>query len=250
MGTEIARMHRVSFWMCAVLLCSASGCARPSMSNDPFTNPDLAPLADAVRRGDAPEIRRLSQQVAPDTPGSDGSTLLMEAIRRDRVASAEALLDAGADPNRVDARGETAVHAAAFTGNADLLRAVLAHGGDVDARNPHTGETPLVKALLSPNKQQYEVLLDAGADPGAADLNGETPLHVAASTNDGGAILGLLQKGASPLAEDSRGMTFQPRYFAHRRESLNQRGLDNRRRVVAWLKAHGVPLDAKVRDDD
>ena len=214
------------------------------MSNDSFANPAIAPLAEAVRRGDAQEIRRQLERIDPDTPGSDGSTLLHEAIRSRRLASVEALLEGGADPNRGNAGGDTAVHAAAFSGDPALLRAVLAHGGDANARNPHTGATPLVQALLSPEAGQYQVLLEAGADPNLADLNHDTPLHVAARTNAGGAILALLDKGALPLAENGGGATFQSYYFGYRRELLNDRALHERQQVVDWLKAHGIPLDA------
>src|SRR5690606_4687712 len=146
----IPRMRRPSAIASALFLCLAAGCARPSMSNEAFSSPELGPLADAVDRGDAAEIRRQLERIDADAPGSDGSTLLMAAIRQGRAASVEALLAGGADPNRVDARGETPVHAAAFSGKPELLRLVLAHGGAAGARNPNTGATPLVQALLSP----------------------------------------------------------------------------------------------------
>lgn len=220
------------------------------MSTDPFSNPDLSALAAAVQRDDAPEIRRQLERIDPDTPGSDGSTLLMAAIKHGRTASAEALLEAGADPNRIDARGDTPVHAAAFSGKAGLLQAVLAHGGDANARNAHTGATPLVQALLSPDAHQYAVLLEAGADPNLTDNNGDTPLHVAARTNNGGAILALLGKGASPLAKNAGGATFQSYYFGYNRAILNDRALGERKAVVEWLKANGVPLEANVDAGD
>lgn len=248
-GSEMVRM-RLPAIVSAILLCCTTACARPSMSNDAFSNPDLSALAAAVQRDDAPEIRRQLERIDADTPGSDGSTLLMAAIRQGRTASVEALLEGGADPNRVDARGDTPVHAAAFSGKAALLRAVLAHGGDPNARNPYTGVTPLVQALLSPDARQYEVLLDAGADPGIADNNGDLPLHVAARTNNGGAILALLRKGASPLAKNSGGATFQSYYFGYNRAILNDRALGERKAVVEWLKANGVPLEASVDAQD
>ncbi len=220
------------------------------MSNDAFSSPDLSALADAVQRDDAAEVRRQLERIDADTPGNDGSTLLMAAIKQGRKASAEALLEGGADPNRADPSGETPVHAAAFSGNADLLRTVLAHGGDADARNPHTGATPLMQALLSPDAKQYAVLLEAGADPNLADHNGDTPLHVAARTNHGGAILALLQAGASPLAKNGGGASFQSYYFGYNRAILNDRALAERKAVVAWLKANGVPLEANVPADD
>ncbi len=246
----MARMRPFHAIAGALALICAPGCAQPSMSTDAFTSPEVASLADAVRRGDDAEIRRQLERVDANTPGSDGSSLLIEAIRQGQVASVQALLAGGADPNRANARGDTAVHAAAFSGNAGLLRAVLAGGGDPNVRNPHTGATPLVSALLSPEARQFEVLLDAGADADVADLNGDTPLHVAARTNAGAAILRLLAAGASPLAENSGGKSFQPYYFGYRRELLNDRALDERRQVVAWLKANGVPLEAPVQDTD
>jgi len=220
------------------------------MSNDAFSSPDLSPLADAVERGDAAEIRRQLERVDADAPGSDGSTLLMSAIRQGRTASVEALLAGGADPNRADPRGDTPVHAAAFSGKPELLRLVLEHGGDANARNQDTGVTPLTQALLSPDAGQYRVLLEAGADPAIPDRNGDTPLHVAARTNNGGAILALLAKGASPLAANSGGTTFQPYYFGYNRAILNDRALADRKAVADWLKANGVPLEAAVDEAD
>ncbi len=219
------------------------------MNNDAFSSPELSPLADAVRRGDAVEIRRQLESVPADSPGRDGDTLLMAAIRNGRLASVEALLEGGADPDRANARGETPVLAAAFSDDPDILRAVLQHGGAVDARNARTGATPLMQALLSPNAEQYEVLLDAGADPNLADLNDDAPLHVAARTNAGGAILKLLEKGAMPAAKNSGGATFQSYYFGYKREVLNEEALSERREIVAWLKRHNVPLEANVEAD-
>lgn len=219
------------------------------MSNEPFTSPALAPLADAVRRGDAAEIRRQLQSVPADTPGADGSTLLMAAIVKGNADSTRALLDGGADPNRAGPDGKTPVHLAAFADNPELLRIVLAHGGKADALDTRTGATPLESALLGGNPTQLQILLDAGADPDHADRNGDTPLHVAARTNAGAALLKLLERGAHAQAKNSRGASFQSYYFKFPRNALNDRALSERRAVVAWLKTHNVPLEASVQDD-
>lgn len=219
------------------------------MTNDAFNNPSVAPLADAVARGDAPEIRRLVANIHPDTPGSDGSTLLIAAINQGNLASVQALLDSGADANRPGRDGETPVAAAAFAKDSALLQTVLAHGGNPNLQNSVTGAPPLTRAILGPGLANVKLLLDAGADPNLVDFNHDAPLHTAARTNAGAIILTLFQAGASPLAKNSSGATFQEYYFNFPRNILNERSLTERREIVAWLKTHHIPLQSMVQSD-
>ncbi len=216
------------------------------MTNDSFSDPQLAPLASAVQRGDADEIRRQLAHVHPDSPGNDGATLLVEAIGNGQITSVQALLDAGADPNRPGRGGETPVQAAAFADDPALLETLLARGGNPDSRNAVTGAPPLSRAILGQRLAQVRMLLDAGADASLADHSGDAPLHVAARTNGGAAILLLLEHGADATARSGSGASFQSYYFSFPRNALNDRALSERRQVVAWLKAHGVPLEATV----
>lgn len=220
------------------------------MNNEQFSRPELAPLADAVAQGNAAEIKRQVAAIDPDTPGADGGTLLVEAIGKQNLASVQALLEAGADPNRPGGGGETPMHAAAFVDDPAFLRTVLEHGGDSNVRNPTTGATPLVRAILGQNPEQVKLLLDNGADPNLADRNQDAPLHVAARTNAGEVILRLLDAGASPLAKNSGGASFQAYYFSFSRNVLNERALAERRKIVFWLKSHGVPLESTVDASD
>lgn len=239
---------RVLYLGTALLLC-ASACARPPMTDDTFTTPSLAPLAAAVAAGDAAEIRRQLETQDANARGADGATLLVDAIVRGQVASVEALLESGADPDLPGKGGETPVHAAAFARDPRLLALVLQHGGNPNVPNPETGATPLVQAILGPDPTRVAALLDAGADPDIADRLGDVPLHTAARTNAGATILLLFERGASPLAVNRRGRSFQDYYFGFPRNVLNARALQERRDIVAWLKAHGVPLEAKVEAD-
>lgn len=241
----------------AVLIALAlfSGCQPParsastSMSNDnTVSDPQLDALAKAVAAGEGAEIARLAGQIHPDTPGPKGGTLLVEAIAEGRVQSVQPLLDAGADPNRPGAGGETPMHAAAFVDDPEPLRLLLAHGGDANVRNPRTGQVPLARAILGFSHAQVQMLLDAGADPNAADNNGKTLLHTAGGVNAGDVILQLLKAGASPLAKNSRDETFQAYYFQYPKERLNERGRAQRAEIIAWLKANGIPLEANVQE--
>lgn len=210
----------------------------------PFNDPALAPLADAIARGDADALRAGLAGTHPDTPGSDGSSLLQMAVAAGDAAAVRVLLDAGADPDRLGPDGGSALHAAAFGDDPALLRLLLDGGADPDLRNPVTGETALVRAILGGGQEQVQVLLEAGADPGLADANGATPLHAAAAVNAGGIVLQLLEAGAPAHATNSAGETFQPYYFQMREALLNARARDEREAVRAWLRAHGVPLEA------
>lgn len=172
---------------------------------------------------------------------------LPKAMARGNLDEVQAMLAAGADPNWIDPRGKTAVHRAAFAGTLTLLEIVLAHGGDPNVRDL-SGSTPLQDAFLARAHalEKIEMLLAAGADPNAADRNGGTPLHTAARTNNGRAILTLLEAGASPLAETG-GATFQTFYFGYSTAILNDRALAERQEVIAWLEQNGIPLEANVR---
>jgi len=214
--------------------------------NHPFSEPQLAPLADAALRGDDGTLRAGLAGIHPDTPGADGTSLLQLAVAAGQPAAVEALLDAGADPNRQSPEGGSPMHAAAFGDDAGILRALLDRGGDPNLRNSATGETPLARAILGRGETQVRMLLDAGADPGAADANGGTPLHVAGSINAGAIVLLLLESGAPAHATNSAGDSFQPYYFQLDDALLNARARAEREAVVAWLRRHDVALEAGV----
>lgn len=170
---------------------------------------------------------------------------LHRAITSNDLEGAKALMAAGADPNGHGKAGHSAVHLAAFSANLDTLEFILSHGGQPDNQNALTGATPLVLAILSydDHRQKLKRLLDAGADPNIADNNGDTPLHTAARTNAGDIIIELLEAGASPLARNSRDMTFQSFYFGYSTKVLNDLAKAERRAVAEWLAEHDIPLE-------
>jgi uncharacterized protein len=114
-----------------------------------------------------------------------------------------------ADPGLTDRRsgdGFTALHLAAFFGQDDAVRLLLARGADPDARGTGwmTG-TPLNSATSARHAAAVELLLEAGADPDAVQRGGWTPLHSAAHNGDARAVELLLAHGAHPTATDDEG---------------------------------------------
>jgi FOG: Ankyrin repeat len=91
------------------------------------------------------------------------------------------LLKHGADPNAVNARGETPLHIAARgdehtigSGNYAVVSILVKHGADVNARDKD-GNTPLHYAVARCAFATASLLLKHGADPNARNNEGKTP---------------------------------------------------------------------------
>ena len=93
--------------------------------------------------------------------------------------------------------------------SADTVASCLRAGADPVAPLDESGGTALHHAArATPDPAVIAVLVQAGADPNAPDLNGGTPLHEAARSNSNPAIIAaLLEAGADLDAPDSRGNT-------------------------------------------
>ena len=106
------------------------------------------------------------------------------------------LLEEGADPNMPDSIGRTPLHAAVETGRANLVKSLLAHGADPNARftepppplkgdfvptGRYLGATPLWLAAGArvPDVEILRLLTAGGADPNLGATDGATPLMAA-----------------------------------------------------------------------
>jgi ankyrin repeat protein len=152
-------------------------------------------LIDAVRRVDADAVRRLiEQKVDVNVTQPDGATALHWAAHRNDVAIADLLLKAGAKVDAADEGGvtplglaslnaspamverllkagaspntgrETPVLSAARTGNVEVMKLLLAHGGDANAKEPGRGQTALMWAAAERHAPITRVLIEHGAD--------------------------------------------------------------------------------------
>ena len=109
---------------------------------------------------------------------------LSRGDRGGSVARVRALIEAGADVNVRNHKGQTALHCAAKAGFVDIVALLLEDGAEVDARDGK-GETPLATALRSTVKDKAKLLdvvrliVDAGADIDRADFVGRAPRAIA-----------------------------------------------------------------------
>jgi len=131
------------------------------------------------------------------------------------AAVEEALQGAGGDEalNAYSHDGYTPLQLACFFGHEEVAELLIARGADVRAvsKNP-TAIQPIHAATAGNNLIIVRLLLDAEADPNAAQQNGFRPLHAAAQNENAPMVRLLLEYGADPSLADAREQT--PRQLA------------------------------------
>ena len=147
--------------------------------------------------------------------------------------------------------GDTALHIAAAAYRLEIVRKLIAMGGDVRARN-RRGAEPLHYAVdgtpgsctWNPSAQAAIVasLIEAGADPNAADRSGVTPLHRAVRTRCAAAVSALLDGGADVRRRNKNGST--PMRLATRNTGRGGSGSPEskaqQKEIVRLLEQHGA----------
>jgi ankyrin repeat protein len=170
----------------------------------------------------------------PNHASEDGETPLLACATAGNVSAAEILVAAGASFAMQDRHGKTASHRAAETGHDELLRYLLTHGAEVDARDSD-GNTAL---MFAQTPGAVTILCDAGASVSAASNVGLTALHFAIEYNNAAVVRALLSRGADPNAPTRTGKT--PLHYA----ALVREGVDN---IIALLDA-GADIDEESDD--
>lgn len=110
----------------------------------------------------------------------DGFTPLQLACYFGREETALWLMENGADVEAVAQNDQRIrpIHAAAANGNLAILRALLEHGVDVNARQQQDF-TPLHTAADRGDEEMARLLMEHGANPGARDASGRTAADIA-----------------------------------------------------------------------
>ncbi|MBQ6656215.1 MAG: SUMF1/EgtB/PvdO family nonheme iron enzyme [Ottowia sp.] len=191
------KRHVLSALCAALALCATSALA--AMPDGEFAKlcfpGTAAQVKQALKDGANPNARDERDPVSADPA-------LHSAARSDTEAAdkVRALLAAGADVNARERRyGKTALMGVS---SPEVAAVLLAAGADVNAIDEGFGETALFAAARNGHTQMIEVLLRAGAAVNAQGKNSQTPLMVAASSGQVEAVRALLAAGADAKLKD------------------------------------------------
>ena len=144
----------------------------------------LGAPVDAASAAFLGDVERLTSALDAGAQLTDPATdvdLLSWAAAGGSTATAQVLLDHGADPDG------GALHAAAAAGAAAVVELLLRAGADADRRDPGTGRTPLHTAVAAAAVASgaedavaalVTLLLDAGADINATTSDGASALDI------------------------------------------------------------------------
>ncbi|MGV3666473.1 MAG: ankyrin repeat domain-containing protein [Leptospira bouyouniensis] len=130
-----------------------------------------------------------------------GFTLLQEAFVRSKYKSCMRLLERGADPNILDANGETAIfklcqdNKLRLQEKTNLMDELIRRGAKVNLQSVN-GMSPLHWCSVFGEPSMAKRLIQAGIDIHIADQNGSTALHEACKFGNSSVLALLLESGA------------------------------------------------------
>lgn len=104
------------------------------------------------------------------TAANDDMDQLLVAAKKGDVKEVTSLLDKGVDVNAKTPYGVTALLNAAGQGHVEVVKLLLKHNADPNAKDTFYGQSPLSAAVGKGNVEMVTALLEAGASDGEAQL--------------------------------------------------------------------------------
>jgi ankyrin repeat protein len=193
-----------------------------------------APLYYAALCGLHDLVEHLITKHPQDVNADGGHYLrpLVAALARKHFQTADFLRHNGADLDVQGNFGRNPLHAAAYSGNFEVVRILIEYDPAYINAREDDGWTPLFSASTGRNFRDGSVvrlLLEHGADINAQSQVGWTPLHVASDWGAPEVVRLLLEHGADVEAKGNDGKTAL--------QNAAERGHDE---IVKLLREHGA----------
>ncbi|MFZ6029725.1 MAG: ankyrin repeat domain-containing protein [Chloroflexota bacterium] len=106
------------------------------------------------------------------------SDIFIEAAVGD-LKAVMTLINSGVDVNATNRHGHTALMMAAHQGHADIVKALVAAGADIDGRHSISGNTALIGAAHQGHVEIVQILVDAKAEVSIKNKGNGTALSEA-----------------------------------------------------------------------
>ena len=135
----------------------------------------------------------------------DGRTALAAAAASGQVAAVQLLLSQGADPRARTVNGTLAVHAATAAGHTLIVQRLLDRDRGMLDTADMQGQTPLHIACSRSHTALLDIFLSYNASPDARRADGCTALCIAATAGCVGCVSTLLEHGCDYNAVDKAG---------------------------------------------
>ena len=222
-----------------------------SLANEeelPPVDPQALALIDALRNGDVSSVLRTARADPKllNARGPEGSSPFMYSVLYADTATVTKLLKLGADPNKRNDAGATAIMWAAR--DLGMTRVLVNHGADVNARSDDH-RTALMIASRRPGAVRIvKLLLDKGANPNpnSKPVGESSPLIEALTGGDEEIVKLLIDRGADARATADMGLTMAVTTKCERGLELLAARMTNREPFTAALQNIAVLGDLKA----
>lgn len=128
--------------------------------------------------------RKKRAKARPSSEADPRGEALLKAAGEGDLAGVKRLLKAGVPADFAGKNGETALYVAASWGRDEVVSALIAAEASLDIRAYEQSYTPLMVAALASRSDVVGRLVEAGADVGAVDSEGNTALMLALGAAD------------------------------------------------------------------
>jgi ankyrin repeat protein len=171
-------------------------------------------------------VRLLECGAEIDRGDYNGYSALILSAGHGNKEIVELLLKHKAEIDRIDGYGSTALGRSLFNGHTEITNMLLQHGADFKKIKNFNNKTPLQQAVLHNMEEVVEFFLENGVDPNEFDTGELVPLHRAVKNENKKCFDLLLKYGADINKQDKDGNTALHLQYDYNADWLVENGAD------------------------